>query len=139
MALRVAEHDYTDLARRLWNAFNRHDVDAMSALVHPRFVGFSANLIAQGDGPYRGPEGSTRWWADLFETFSDVQADLQHALVIGDRMFQMLNLTYTTREGLVLPTLLWVVTEFEDGLIQYARTFLDPAEAFEHMAERMRS
>ncbi|MGH2839066.1 MAG: nuclear transport factor 2 family protein [Thermoleophilaceae bacterium] len=135
----MAEHDYSGLARRLWDAYNRHDLDAMSALTHPDFVGRSVNPIAEGGEPYRGREGARRWWADLFETFSDVQADLHHALVIGDRMFQMLTITYTTREGMALPTPVWIVTEFDDELVKYVRTFLDPAEAFEHMAERLRS
>jgi ketosteroid isomerase-like protein len=133
------EHPYIELARETWKRFNRHDIDALAELVDPNFEGYSANVLAEGGAPYLGIEGARAWWADLFDTFGDVQAEFEQGLVLGDHVFQVLTITYTSREeGLKLPTPVYVVNEVRDGRSRYARTFFDPAEALTELAQRLR-
>ena len=131
------EHRYVELASELWQAFNRHDLDAVTEMAHPDFEGHSANTMAEGGEPYRGSGGARAWWADLFDTWSDVQTEFEQALVLGDHIFQVLTITYTTREGMNLATPVYMIGEFRGDLIVYVRTFFDAAEALAELSQRL--
>ncbi len=58
--------DREELAERLFDAFNRRDVEGVLALLHPEivFMPISAAVMSEGE-PYRGHEGMRRYLRDV--------------------------------------------------------------------------
>jgi ketosteroid isomerase-like protein len=59
-----------ELHRRIYQAFNARDVDALVALCHPSIVVQSAFGAVSG-AVYHGHDGVRRWQADLEEAWGD--------------------------------------------------------------------
>ncbi len=56
---------------RVYDAFNRRDLDAFLALMDPE-VEFTTPLIQMGgDLRYRGHDGIRQWWGDVLDIFPD--------------------------------------------------------------------
>jgi SnoaL-like protein len=71
-----------DLALRMYEVFNRRDLDAMLALMHDE-VEIEPRLGAL-EGDYRGHAGVRRWWSDLLDFFPDYAAEIVEVQDLGD-------------------------------------------------------
>jgi ketosteroid isomerase-like protein len=71
-----------DLARRMYEIFNRRDLDALLALMHDE-VEIEPRLGAL-EGDYRGHEGVQRWWSDLLDFLPDYTAEITEVQDFGD-------------------------------------------------------
>jgi ketosteroid isomerase-like protein len=71
-----------DLALRLYELFNRRDLDAVLALMHDE-VEIEPRLGAL-EGEFRGHEGVRRWWNDLLDALPDYVAEVEKLEAVGD-------------------------------------------------------
>jgi ketosteroid isomerase-like protein len=71
-----------DLALRLYELFNRRDLDAILALMHDE-VEIEPRLGAL-EGEYRGHEGVRRWWSNLLDFLPDYTAEIEELHDLGD-------------------------------------------------------
>ena len=72
----------TDLVRRFFDAFDRHDESALLELVHPD-VEFTS-LIVEVEGGFHGHGGVRRYLTELFATFPDFRLEVGEIRPIGD-------------------------------------------------------
>jgi ketosteroid isomerase-like protein len=72
-----------ELARRVYDAINRRDLDAFLALMDEDVKAHS-RLAAMEGGVYRGHEGSRRWWHDLLEMIPDYTIEVEELRDLGD-------------------------------------------------------
>src|SRR3954466_14039290 len=71
-----------DLARRMYENFNRRDLDALLALMHDE-VEIAPRLGAL-EGEYRGHAGVRRWWSDLLDFSPAAAAQIERVQDLGD-------------------------------------------------------
>ena len=64
-----------DRALELLDAFNRRDLDALTALTHDQ-IEVESPLVAM-EGGYHGHEGLRRWWEDFLGAFPDYDLELE--------------------------------------------------------------
>jgi uncharacterized protein (TIGR02246 family) len=69
------------LVRRMFEAFNRHDLEALSAL-----YSVDAVVISPDHAAVRGPGGVRRVYAALFTQFPDIKDHVSNIVVDGDRV-----------------------------------------------------
>jgi hypothetical protein len=71
-----------DLYHRAADAFNRRDLEAFLALMHPE-IKVESRLVVM-EGGYHGHEGVRRWWNDFLGTFPDYRVEIEEARDLGE-------------------------------------------------------
>jgi ketosteroid isomerase-like protein len=71
-----------ELLRRVYDAFNRRDLDAALALVDDAVEGVPR--IAAIEGSYHGQEGMRRFWKNFLDAFPDMTAEVDEVRDVGD-------------------------------------------------------
>jgi ketosteroid isomerase-like protein len=71
-----------ELARRAYEALDRHDRDAYLALMHED-VEIESALVAV-EGGYHGHEGVCRWWEDFLSVFPDYRLEIEELRPWGE-------------------------------------------------------
>jgi ketosteroid isomerase-like protein len=125
------------IVRRLLEAFNDRDLDAMLAGVHPEAE--LQSLRAQLEGKaYRGHEGVRQMLADFAEDWAFVrmdakdfrEADDQTASGLDDQVVMLGRLRARGRaSGVDLDVPIGVVWTLRDGKVVRAKTFSEQADA----------
>jgi ketosteroid isomerase-like protein len=119
-----------DLTHRIIDAFNRRDLDALLALLDDDVE--AAPPPAAIEGNYHGHAGIRRWWESLFEALPDFTIEVVEVRGIGDLTLAVLrNLAHGAASGTLTQERLWLVSEWRDGKVIWARTFASEAEALE--------
>jgi ketosteroid isomerase-like protein len=82
---RDADIDGVEIVRRLLDAFNRRDADAILELVDPevRFVAMTGRLVRAGE-PYVGREGLLDYFADAERLWPGLQVEVGQIQAAGD-------------------------------------------------------
>jgi steroid delta-isomerase-like uncharacterized protein len=95
----LSEADLLQLLDRFADAWNRHDLDALMAMMTDDCV-FQASAGSQVDGQRSDGQQAVRAaFADVFETFPDAHwANARH-VVAGDRAVSEWTFTGTQRDG----------------------------------------
>jgi len=70
------------LFRKVYDAFNRRDLDATLALMDDAVEGVPR--IAAIEGSYHGPEGMRRWWKSILDAFPDLIAEVGEVRDVRD-------------------------------------------------------
>jgi ketosteroid isomerase-like protein len=116
--------DKQQVARRLFEAFNRRDLESTLELVHPEIVfqPVSASLVADGE-PYRGHDGIRRYLADVETYWHELTVDPLQIRCAGEAVVALGRVNGHGPLGAVenAPTT-WVL-KFEDGLLVQAQIF----------------
>jgi predicted ester cyclase len=73
--------DNKAVVRRMYEAFNEREPDALDTLLAPDFVDHTAGL---GQAP--GPEGLRQTWAWFHTAFPDVQVFIEEMIAEGDKV-----------------------------------------------------
>ena len=103
-----------DTALRAIDAYNRRDLDALLAEMHPEIV-LSPPLTALAGNVYRGHDGVAQWLTDLDETFASTHIE---PVEVEDFGGLVLALTTFSVEGrLPLESELGLLLEMRGGLI----------------------
>jgi ketosteroid isomerase-like protein len=67
--------DYSDIARRWLDAFNRKDIEALLALYHHEAIHYSPKLkqrLPQTQGLIQGRKMMRDWWQEAFDRLPDL-------------------------------------------------------------------
>jgi ketosteroid isomerase-like protein len=124
------------LVGRLFNAFNRRDVESLVEVCSPRMEFFTITGEEIGRGaPYVGPEGlrdyladAERFWEELLITPGSVERRGERMLVLG-------RVYVRNRElGIRDMPVAWI-WQVKDGLFVRGEVFVDPTEAVDRFAQ----
>ena len=121
-----AETEATEaVARAMFDAFNRHDLDALAALYAPDAVLVSPDV----DGPRQGPSGARQTYGELFALAPDVQDRVVR--LVADGPWVAVEFVSTGTASLPdgdRPFSLEVAAllEVRDGRIVQDRSYFDP-------------
>ena len=125
----IAEAD-RDAVRRVFEAWNRHDVDGIVSLCHPgvRFHSLIGEL--EGTKAHRGHEGMRRWWAEVQGVFDDRRMDVEEITTRGEWVvFTGVGVGTGRGSGAEVRWPFVGVARLADGLLSEWRLFSDPNEA----------
>jgi ketosteroid isomerase-like protein len=117
------------IVRRLVDAFNDRDLDAMLPLVHPEAE--LQSLRAQLEGrAYRGHDGVRRMLADFEEDWTFARMDAEDFREADDQVVMLGRLSARGRaSGVDLDVPIGVVWGLRDGQVVFARTFSEQVDA----------
>jgi ketosteroid isomerase-like protein len=119
--------DKAEIAKRLFEAFNRRDLKSTLELVHPEIVfqPVTASLVADGQ-PYRGHDGLRRYLADVETYWQELTVEPQQIRCAGEAVVALGRVNGHGPLGTVedAPTT-WVL-KFKDDLVVQAQIFSEP-------------
>jgi ketosteroid isomerase-like protein len=117
-----------DLARRMYQDFNRRDLDALLALMHDE-VEIEPRLGAL-EGDYRGHEGVRRWWSDLLDFLPDYTAEITEVQDVGDMTLgQIRGRAHGAVSTAPVVETWWQSIRWRDGRCIWWRNFSTEADA----------
>jgi ketosteroid isomerase-like protein len=117
------------IAHRIYEAANRHDVEAILSHVHPEMEGVSFIMDADGD-TFRGPDGMRRFLGELFSVFPDFDAEILSVEAGADLVVIELRLGgHGAGSGARVQLLGWQVATFRDGKVVAWRGYATREEA----------
>ena len=123
-----------EIVRRVSDAYNRRDVEAMLNELHPEIEWHPWLQVQLGGGAtvYRGHQGVREGIRDVEEAFSEIQAEQAEVRDLGERVVAIGHLRGRGKEsGAVTESdIAWIV-EFKSGKVIRVREYLDPQEALE--------
>ncbi len=121
-----------ELARRAHESFNRRDLHAFLAMMHPDTEFTPYEVAVQSGEPYRGHRGMRKWWEESLEVLPDLAVHLDEVRDIGDQVFVRGRLHgHGASSGAAIERPLWGVLEFQDGMQFRYWAFGSEAEALE--------
>lgn len=118
-----------EIVKRAFDAFQRGDVEALTALLAPDAEIFPLRAALE-DTSYAGPDSAAQFVAATTETWSAVRVDVEEMRDHGDRVLVLGLLIGTAREGRVPVTarIGWVIA-LRAAKITKVETFPDPGDA----------
>ena len=119
-----------DLTLRMYEAFNRRDLDAMLALMHDEIEIEPRLGLLEDD--YRGHEGVRRWWSNLLDCLPDYTAEVEQLQDLGDMTLGRIR---GAGQGAASTTPVvetwWQSIRWRDGRCIWWRNFATEAKALE--------
>ena len=116
------------------DAYNRRDVEALLAELHPRaeWRPLLPVLLGGEASIYRGHEGARQGIRELEEAFSELRAEPVEFRDLGERVLTIGHLHGRGREsGIATESPISWLADFEDGKVVRIREYVDPDEALE--------
>ena len=131
---RAMSQENVEVVRRVADAYNRRDVEAMLDELLPEIEWHPWLQVQLGGGAtvYRGHQGVREGIRDGEDAFSEVQAELSEVRDLGQRVVAIGHLRGRGKESgaMTESALAWIV-EFKSGKVIRVREYLDPKEALE--------
>ena len=129
--LRLMSEKNIEIARRMLDAFNAHDVEALVELTSPDCL-----IVAQRsgiEGEFRGHDGVRRWAEGYFEIAPDARVVTKRVLAAdGDRVVVLgRQMGTASMGGAPIDAPLAGVAELEAGLVKSLRAYPSHAEALD--------
>jgi ketosteroid isomerase-like protein len=119
-----------EIVRRLWEAWERRDTEAVLGLYHPAIVWESRDTPLTGS--YRGREGVSQYFRDWMEAFEDYDAKAESFIDAGDKVVVKAQLKGRGKaSGVEVGMPGWQVYRVEDGLIIRVDFFRSEVAAFQ--------
>ena len=113
------------------SAFNRGDVEAWLATIHPdvTFAPISASI----EGSYKGHDGLRRWFADNRESFESFQVRHSDVRDLGDDRRLAIGVIHlrARQSGIETEVATAAIATWRDGLLIYWKDYGDPGKALE--------
>jgi ketosteroid isomerase-like protein len=75
--------EHVELIRRAFEAMNARDIEGAKALAHPE-IDLKTRFTGVAGRPYRGFEGVEQWFADVGETWEDVNQTIERFIEVDD-------------------------------------------------------
>jgi ketosteroid isomerase-like protein len=111
--------DRVALLRRFYDAWNRDDFDALSALLHPDIEWRSSGVFPGLEPVYRGQRQVRQWWDAVHEPFEEFTIRLDEVREVEGELAACVRFRAVGRESGAPVDLPFVhVVTFEDGLIR---------------------
>jgi ketosteroid isomerase-like protein len=115
-------------------AMNRGDIEVMLEVCDPEVAWRDAiNVMFGGEATmYQGHAAVRELFRDLYESFSDIDADYRDFKDLGERLVSLGQLRMRGKEsGAETESPVAALTEWRDGKVIRVLTYLDHAEALE--------
>jgi ketosteroid isomerase-like protein len=117
-----------DLALRLYELFNRRDLDATLALMHDE-VEIEPRLGAL-EGDFHGHEGVCRWWSNLLDALPDYTAEVEELEAVGAMTIgRIRGRAHGAGSSVPIVESWWQLIGWRDGKCIWWRNFATEAEA----------
>ena len=122
-----------EVVRRLWNAAERRDDQAVYALYDPAIVWETGNTgPLDAGGHYRGHAGVRQFFRDWLEAFGAYSAHAETFIEAGDQVIVCYRVSGRGKEsGIDIEMLRWNVYGIKEGLVVRVESFATEAEALE--------
>jgi ketosteroid isomerase-like protein len=118
-----------ELARAIYAAINRGDLEGFLGLVHPEAE--FTSLVAEAEGQtYHGHDGVREWWEKVREALGGLRFDPQHIYDDDGRLYAEVIITGTV-EGVEVPQRMWTAALVRDRKAIWWATCRTEAEARE--------
>jgi uncharacterized protein len=121
-----------EVARKVFDAGNRRDVEAMLAYTDPECELQSAIIGGAEGNTYRGHQGLREWMAEGEAAFEELRIEPEELRDLGDDALMIGRVHARGRESGVEfeSAIAWLLT-FRGGKIVRSRGYLNPQEALE--------
>jgi ketosteroid isomerase-like protein len=107
--------EYVDLHRRVFDAFNERDIEALIACVDPHFE-LHSKLAAVAPAVYHGHDGLRRWFQDLEDAWEFLRAEPQAYFDLGEQTLAFYVMRARGRQsGLELAKPIAAIVTWRDG------------------------
>ena len=122
----ATERPRTDIAQRLFDAFNARDLDGTLALLHPDVVFEPVSGAVLNDGePYRGHEGMRRYFADVQDHWSELIVNPVHVRAAGNAVVALGHVSGAGAAGPLRNAPTTWVFKFDGDLVAHIQVFSD--------------
>jgi ketosteroid isomerase-like protein len=120
-----------EIARRVIDAFNRRDVDAIFECVNQDVEWLPAMPVTIGGGVLRGREGIESYIREVNDTWDEYRVVAQDFRDLGGDQVLVLSRVEGrgTGSGGLVDAAMGQIFDFRDGKIARVRTYLDHGEA----------
>ncbi len=119
-----------ELARRVLDTLGTRDPVRLVALSDPEVEWHSFFAMSEGDGTYRGHEGTRRYMADLADAFEIGVAEVDDALGVGDVAVLVGRIRFRGKgSGVESVTPAGWMLKLRDNKVLCFRAFRDPDQA----------
>jgi ketosteroid isomerase-like protein len=121
-----------EMAHRVYDAFNRRDLDAFLAFMHPE-VELGVRITQMEGRPYlRGHDDIRAWWRDMFAVFPDFKIEVLEVRFLGDSGIAALRMRgHGVDSGVAFDEAVWAAAKVRDGKATWWQSFRSEAEALE--------
>ena len=118
------------LIESAYEAWNRHDADALVAITHPDVEIAPLVMGAISAGPWHGHDGVRKLVADAQDRWAEFQIECERVLTFGERAVALVHVEVSLRPGgpSVTGDIAHVI-EFEDGRARRFTAYRSRAEA----------
>jgi ketosteroid isomerase-like protein len=124
-----------ETARIAIDAFNRRDVDVMTALGGDDFVYDWSRSMAPNRGIYRGPQGFIEFAEEQWDTFSEIQIEPDELIPRGNHVVVPITVRARGREDIPVSANSAMLYTFESGRLVRITLFQERAEALAAASE----
>ena len=120
-----------ELSKRVVEAWNRRDAEAIIALADPKVVWHPVLEETVEGRPYRGHAGLRQYFEDLAGQGVESQGELAEFGDLGDEVLGLGRLSFRSATGVELESEVACIWRWSNGKCVEARTWLSHAEALE--------
>jgi ketosteroid isomerase-like protein len=106
-----------EVVRRVIEAWNRDDLDAMLAMHHPDLEYVTTGLFPGLDSIYHGHDGFIKYWQDFRDIWELITVETYELRDCGERVLNRLTFNARGRDGLEVRRKVASVATIRDGLI----------------------
>jgi ketosteroid isomerase-like protein len=118
-----------ELHRRIFDAFNERDIDALIACLEPQFE-LHSKLAAVAPAVYHGHAGARRWYQDLDDAWEFLRAEPEAYFDLGENTLAFYVLRARGRQsGLEFALPIAALVRWRDGLACRWMTYDNRADA----------
>ena len=119
-----------EIARKVSDALNRRDTEAVLPYADPEIELHSAIIGGAEANTYRGHDGVRQWMAESDAAFAELRSDVEEWRDLGDDVLTIGRVYARGREsGVEIDSPMAWLTTFRDGKIVRGRGYLDVQEA----------
>jgi ketosteroid isomerase-like protein len=105
-----------ELVRRAIEAWNRGDLDAILATLHPDLEYVTTGVFPDLDPVYHGHDGFRRFWQDFREIWESLSIEIHELRDCGERVLLLMTFNGRGRDGVEVRRQVASVVAFRDGL-----------------------
>ena len=122
-----------EIAQENIAAFNRHEIDAFLALLHPDVEWEDSNGFPDLQGVYRGRAGARKWWERFLDAWESFHAEVEEVTegTDGRVLLQVVGIARGRASGVETELRTWFVLWIAGGMITKRQIFWSRAEALE--------
>jgi ketosteroid isomerase-like protein len=119
----AVSQENVEIVRRAVAAFSRHDADAMWALYDPDVELDWSSSVGWVAGVYRGLEEVRRFWAEYFDAFDEIAAEVKSYTPAGDSVVVPNVARLRGRDGIEVTAESTLIFSLRDGKITRVRLY----------------